>query len=182
MDVSSSGYYELIKARRKRTEETKKAIGKSNPLCIYGLWKTVRESENHQIIGARRMQGITENRIPLYEKNGNCVGNEEEIQSNYQLQTLSSGHKNVLNQQFNTEKPNEKWVTDITYIHKDEGWLYLAKFHSVKTGSYPYVFNLSSSMLINILFPFLATPSKTISFPFVMVISSIPSLFDLFAC
>jgi len=32
---------------------------------------------------------------------------------------------NTLNQQFTTEKPNEVWVSDITYITTTEGWLYL---------------------------------------------------------
>lgn len=45
--------------------------------------------------------------------------------------TTNSNHKlpvapNLLNQNFNAAKPNEKWVSDITYIWTDEGWLYLA--------------------------------------------------------
>ncbi|QHT70835.1 IS3 family transposase [Rhodocytophaga rosea] len=34
--------------------------------------------------------------------------------------------ENILNQDFKTTKPNEKWVNDITYIWTKEGWLYLA--------------------------------------------------------
>lgn len=33
---------------------------------------------------------------------------------------------NLLNQDFTTLKPNQKWVGDITYIPTQEGWLYLA--------------------------------------------------------
>lgn len=33
---------------------------------------------------------------------------------------------NRLQQQFNVERPNEAWVSDITYIRTHEGWLYLA--------------------------------------------------------
>ena len=33
---------------------------------------------------------------------------------------------NVLNREFTATMPNRKWVTDITYIPTDEGWLYLA--------------------------------------------------------
>ena len=33
---------------------------------------------------------------------------------------------NVLNRAFKAEKPNQKWVSDITYIPTREGWLYLA--------------------------------------------------------
>jgi putative transposase len=31
-----------------------------------------------------------------------------------------------LNRQFATSRPNERWVTDITYIWTNEGWCYLA--------------------------------------------------------
>ena len=33
---------------------------------------------------------------------------------------------NVLNREFQAEKPNQKWVADITYIPTQEGWLYMA--------------------------------------------------------
>lgn len=34
--------------------------------------------------------------------------------------------ENVLNREFKAEKPNQKWVSDITYIPTRDGWLYLA--------------------------------------------------------
>jgi putative transposase len=34
--------------------------------------------------------------------------------------------ENLLNQEFEASKQNEKWVSDITYIATAEGWLYLA--------------------------------------------------------
>jgi len=34
--------------------------------------------------------------------------------------------ENLLDQQFDTTRPNEAWVTDITYVPTDEGWLYLS--------------------------------------------------------
>jgi putative transposase len=33
---------------------------------------------------------------------------------------------NLLEQNFMADKPDQKWVSDITYIWTDEGWLYLA--------------------------------------------------------
>ena len=35
-------------------------------------------------------------------------------------------YKNLLNRQFRTDRPNTKWVTDISYIHTKEGVLYLS--------------------------------------------------------
>jgi len=47
------------------------------------------------------------------------------------VRTTDSQHafpvaENTLNREFVAEKPNQKWVADITYIPTDEGWLYLA--------------------------------------------------------
>ncbi len=38
----------------------------------------------------------------------------------------SSIAENKLNREFQADKPNQKWVTDITYLHTSEGWLFLA--------------------------------------------------------
>lgn len=35
-------------------------------------------------------------------------------------------YENLLNRQFQSDKPNQKWVTDISYIHTDQGVLYLS--------------------------------------------------------
>jgi transposase InsO family protein len=45
--------------------------------------------------------------------------------------TTNSNHSlpvadNLLKQNFEADRPNQKWVSDITYIATDEGWLYLA--------------------------------------------------------
>ena len=42
--------------------------------------------------------------------------------SNHQLPVAA----NLLQQNFFAYKPNEKWVSDITYCWTEEGWLYLA--------------------------------------------------------
>ena len=47
------------------------------------------------------------------------------------VKTTDSNHDfpvaaNRLNRDFHANKPNQKWVADITYIQTDEGWLYLA--------------------------------------------------------
>ena len=41
--------------------------------------------------------------------------------------------ENLLDQKFEPTAPNQQWVTDITYIPTDEGWLYLAGVKDVFT-------------------------------------------------
>ena len=42
--------------------------------------------------------------------------------------------ENILDQQFEVTRPNVAWVTDITYVPTDEGWLYLAAHKDLFTG------------------------------------------------
>ena len=42
--------------------------------------------------------------------------------------------ENLLNQQFKVYEPNKVWLSDITYIPTDEGWLYLAGHKDMFTG------------------------------------------------
>ena len=52
--------------------------------------------------------------------------------------TTNSNHDlpvapNLLEQNFDSTRPNETWVTDITYVPTDEGWLYLSGVKDLHT-------------------------------------------------
>jgi len=49
---------------------------------------------------------------------------------------LESYHRyeNVLNREFTASRPNQKWVTDITYIHTQQGWAYLSTIKDLFDG------------------------------------------------
>lgn len=52
------------------------------------------------------------------------------IKRKYRVTTQSKHNlpvaENVLNREFNPQKPNQAWVSDITYVWTVQGWLYLA--------------------------------------------------------
>lgn len=55
--------------------------------------------------------------------------------------TTDSSHSlpvapNLLDRQFAVAAPNKAWVTDITYIATDEGWLYLAASRTRSTANW----------------------------------------------
>jgi putative transposase len=64
----------------------------------------------------------------------NRLMREADCQTRYKrkyVTTTNSKHssqivENRLNREFHAEKPNQKWVSDITYLPTTEGWLYLA--------------------------------------------------------
>ena len=44
-------------------------------------------------------------------------------------------YKNLLNREFHADKPNSKWVTDISYIHTKQGVLYLSMIRDLYDNS-----------------------------------------------
>ena len=44
-------------------------------------------------------------------------------------------YENLLNRDFHTERPNSKWVTDISYIHTEQGILYLSMIRDLYDNS-----------------------------------------------
>ena len=90
---------------------------------------------NHQIPGAEKIAKRLSNP-------GNPVGKRvvarimrdngwrSKVVKKYKATTNSNHNlpvaENLLNREFKAERPNEKWLSDITYIPTDEGWLYLA--------------------------------------------------------
>lgn len=44
-------------------------------------------------------------------------------------------YRNLLNREFHTDKPNSKWVTDISYIHTKQGVLYLSMIRDLYDNS-----------------------------------------------
>ena len=44
-------------------------------------------------------------------------------------------YENLLNRQFHADKPNRKWVTDISYIHAKQGILYLSMIRDLYDNS-----------------------------------------------
>ena len=47
--------------------------------------------------------------------------------------TICRWRRHLLNQKFDSTRPNETWVTDITYVPTDEGWLYLSGVKDLHT-------------------------------------------------
>ena len=53
------------------------------------------------------------------------VARKRRIYKNSQLETYHS-YPNLLNRDFTATRPNQKWVTDVTFILTREGWAYLS--------------------------------------------------------
>lgn len=48
--------------------------------------------------------------------------------------TIHQGYPNLLQRDFKADRPNQKWVTDITYIRTLQGWAYLSTIKDLYDG------------------------------------------------
>ena len=96
--------------------------------------KRIAES-SHYSYGSRRMRkALNALGYPVGRDKSKTLMKEADVQVRYRKKykvTTNSNHKqplyeNVLNRQFTVAKPNKAYVSDITYIGTQEGWLYLA--------------------------------------------------------
>jgi transposase InsO family protein len=127
LEVSRAGYY----AWRDRPESPRQARRQ-----VLAARIAVVHQENRGVYGSPRIcrtlqaQGapVCENTVAkVMRELGLCARKKKK----FVPQTTASRHdhpiaKNLLDRQFTAEKPNAKWVVDITYIPTNEGWLYLA--------------------------------------------------------
>jgi putative transposase len=123
--VSRSGYYAHI-----NRPESKRSIANRELLRMI---KDIH-TNNRRIYGSPQ---ITKNLPPEHKASRGRVarlmranGIRSKVVKKYKATTNSSHNlpvaDNIVNQNFKTHKPNEKWLSDITYISTSEGWLYLA--------------------------------------------------------
>ena len=126
LKVSCSGYYDWLKRppsvreqqRQARDEEIRQAFDASqgrsgSPNITRDLHDLGHDCDRKTVAESMRRQGL---RAKAAKK--------------FKVTTDSKHHlpvaPNHLNRDFSATKPNQKWVSDITYLWTDEGWLYLA--------------------------------------------------------
>jgi len=126
LKVSRSSYY-----RRKKKCKSKRV--NQNEKILEMIKQIFTESKERygspRITAELNRRGIRCNKkriARIMKKNGI----EAKIFRKYR-NTTNSNHQrersgNILNREFNRQRPNEVWTSDITYIRTAEGWLYLA--------------------------------------------------------
>ena len=130
--VSRSGYYDFVRCLGRPERDAE-------------LGQVLREQQAHvrQTYGYRRMwlwlesQGIHRNPktvlrvMKKYEVLAEICRPRKWRQMGQQLHK----YENLLNREFQADRPNHKWVTDISYIHTGQGVLYLSMIRDLFDNS-----------------------------------------------
>ena len=131
-EVSRSGYYDFVKRLGQPEHDAK-------------LAKKIQECQNKvdKTYGYRRMwQWLRKQNIHRNPKTVLRVmkkyGLLSEIRRRRKWENLGQQvykYKNLLKRHFYADRPNAKWVTDISYIHTKEGVLYLSMIRDLYDNS-----------------------------------------------
>lgn len=125
-EVSPSGFYDWLKrepsARAQEDERLKIAIRATHKRCreTYGTRRLQSELKALGFIAGRDRIGRLRKEMEISCKQKRKF--KATTNSNHTLPVAP----NLLEQNFIATRPNQVWVTDITYIATGEGWLYLA--------------------------------------------------------
>ncbi len=160
LDVSESGYYAWRKrprsprAQKNAQLETQIKAAHERTRQTYGPERLQADLADNGIqVGIHRIRRIRK-KLGLRCKQKRKF--KATTDSNHALPVAP----NLLDRQFAVAAPNKAWVTDITYIATDEGWLYLAGIKDLFNGElvgYAMDARMTQKLVMQALFGAVAT-------------------------
>ena len=130
--VSRSGYYDYVKRQRIPARDTN--VEKWIRQCQQESRKTYGYRRVWLWLRARNIHRNPKTILRIMQKYGllsEIRRRRKWVQMGQQLHK----YENLLNRQFSADKPNHKWVTDISYIHTGQGVLYLSMIRDLYDNS-----------------------------------------------
>lgn len=154
LEVSRSGYYKWLKRKPSKREEENETL-KFKVAQIY--WQSRGTYGSPRIYKQLKKEGIICNKKRV-ERLMKVLGLKA-IQKRKFKVTTNSNHNlpikdNILNREFDVSQKNKVWVSDITYIPTQEGWLYLAviiDLYSRKVVGWSMDSTMKKNLVINAL-------------------------------
>ena len=131
-EVSRSGYYEYVK--RRGLPELDADLAQQIAECQETVDKTYGYRRVHKWLKSRNIERNPKTILRVMKKYGLL----SEIRRRRKWLNLGQQvhkYENLLARQFRADRPNAKWVTDISYIHTKEGVLYLSMIRDLYDNS-----------------------------------------------
>ena len=135
LSVSASGYYAWLDRPLSKwaQEETRLEVeiraAHKRTRQVYGAEKLQHDLAEHGIrVGICRIKRIR-------RKLGIRCKQKRKFKATTNSKHTLPVAENILDQQFKVVAPNKVWVSDITYVPTDEGWLYVAGHKDLCTGN-----------------------------------------------
>jgi len=155
MDVARSSYYEWISHEPSNREKENKRLNHLISRVYFENKGIYGAPKIHQLLVARGETVSLKRVQKLMKACGLRSITVKKYKPGKQRKVNSEGRKNLLNQDFSTTSINQKWVTDITYIHTlKDGWTYLSTIqdlHSKKIIGWAFDRQMTKELVIDTL-------------------------------
>ncbi|WDE00341.1 IS3 family transposase [Thalassomonas actiniarum] len=126
LQVSGSGFYRWLSCSESRWKSKHQEVT-ANIIDVYATFKArygaPRITQELRALGLKCSKNYV---ADLMNIEGLRARNGKAFKYSRHSPVMFNVADNLLNRLFNVEKPNQKWVTDITYIWVKDQWLYLA--------------------------------------------------------
>ena len=130
--VSRSGYYDFLK-RMTQPEDNKELVEKIKE-CQYRTDKTYGYRRVWKYLQQQNIHRNPKTVLNVMKKYG-LLSEIRRRRKWVNLGQQTHKYENLLKRQFRADRPNAKWVTDISYIHTKEGVLYLSMIRDLYDNS-----------------------------------------------
>ena len=145
-EVSRSGYYDLVK-RLGRSEQDAE-LAKRIEECQNMTYKTYGYRRVWKWLKDRNIERNPKTVLRVMKKYG-LLSEIRRRRKWINLGQQVHKYENLLKRQFQADRPNVKWVTDISYIHTKEGVLYLSMIRDLYDNSI-VAYKTSSRQTVNL--------------------------------
>jgi Transposase and inactivated derivatives len=131
-EVSRSGYYDYVK--RMGMPAFDQALAEKISECQSRCWKTYGYRRVHIWL---QKQGVFRNPKTILRvmQKYDLLSEIRRRRKYRKMGEHIHKYPNLLDRQFIAERPNQKWVTDISYIHTGQGVLYLSMIRDLYDNS-----------------------------------------------
>ena len=144
--VSRSGYYDFVKRIGK--PEPDEALAKQIRQCQCRCDKTYGYRRVWQWLEKKHIHRNPKTILRVMKKYG-LLSEIRRRRKWVQMGWQAHKYENLLKRQFWATRPNSKWVTDITYIHTNEGVLYLSIIRDLYDNSI-VAYKTSATQTVNL--------------------------------
>ena len=132
LDVSRSGYYDYLK--RAAAGDRDIALAEQIRQCQERSHHTYGYRRVHQWLKQRDVHRNPKTILRIMQKYG-LLSEIRRRRKWVQMGQQVHKYQNLLDRKFHANQPNSKWVTDISYIHTQEGVLYLSMIRDLYDNS-----------------------------------------------
>jgi len=126
LNVSRSGFYAFLKRPVSQKEQRRAHVSDAVEATFFGFKKRYGAQRITRELNAQGIDCCVNHVAKILHEKGLRARNGKGFRYRARIESKTNVSDNLLARRFETDEPNRKWVSDITYIRVRRTWLYLA--------------------------------------------------------